>query len=900
MAEATTTAELIEPKMRRPSLSVDHVYRARLVDELAARQDVPLVLVVGPAGYGKTTLLCAWLECHDWPAMWVTLDEGDNNLRVFVQYVVAAIQRQFPDALQKTASLLNSITLPDGPVLTRALINELDEINAPFVLALDDYHVITQPAIHDLLSQILRHPPRCLHLAISARFDPPLPLSRMRAKGQLAEIRTDNLRFNPLESALLLRHLAGTDLPPATVQSVAQQVDGWAAGLRVAALSLRHNPNVLSDRPEAMPASSDLMAYLFDEVLAQAPAAIQDFLIRTCILNMLTPALCQAVVGPQRACYNGEPCLDYIARNGLFVTPIDAGETVYRYHYLFQKLLQAQMTTRLSAEEIAALYHCASDWHAQNGQPDEALHYAFLQCDYDQAARIVSHFRHQLMNNDEWQRLEHWINQFPRKVIAQSADLVVAEAYIAYIRFRRAECNDLSQRADVLIEAMPPSPEKGALRGEIAALHAHHHFLETTDFDSCEKNAKLALELTPHDRWTAIAHGWLYLGGVKLVTGHGTDALAESYRSLSEERDQGTGFKVRMLAMLCFIHTYVGDLSGQLRAAHASLKTGEAAGAMPGKWITHLNWAHYHISVAHYHRNELAEAETSLSIIIAQRYQAPVHCAVQSMFALSLTQQALGRPETAREMAELAEQFSLEMRCTTLLPATHLFQAQLALQQGRIQDAVHLLADRELPAVLTPAPFFFKPFLTIAKVRLAEGTESALATAGAMLARLREFAEQLHNPPVLMDVLALEALLADARNDTRTALSTLECALVLAQPEGFVRTFADKGARMADLLSRLHSKKVSPAFIQRIQHALVLPSQKTPATAMLIEPLTERELEVLALLQKRMSAKEIASALYITSGTVKRHTHVIFQKLDVHSRRAAVLKGEELKLLPLQ
>jgi LuxR family maltose regulon positive regulatory protein len=899
MTERKGEAALIGPKMHCPSIAADYCHRARLINELATKRDVPLVLITGPAGYGKTTLLSAWLKCLDWPAMWVTLDEGDNDLRTFVQYLVAAIQQQFPDAMQKTASLLHSITLPDAAVLNSTLVNELDEINAPFVLALDDYHVITQPAIHDLLSSILRHPPRSLHLALSTRFDPPLPLSRMRAKGQLAEIRTDTLRFNPEESAQLLRQLAGMDLPPATVQSVAQQVDGWAAGLRVAALSLRHNPNVLSDRPHTMPASTDLMAYLFDEVLAQAPAAIQDFLVHTCILDTLTPALCRAVAGPQRATHNGEPCLDYIARNGLFLTPIDAGEKVYRYHHLFQKLLQAQLTVRLSEEETAALHRRASDWHTQNGQPDEALHYAFLQRDYDQAARIVSRFRHQLMNNDEWQRLEHWINQFPRKVIAQSADLVVAEAYIAYIRFRRAECNELARRAESLIEDMPPSAEKDALQGEVAALLAQHHFFEDIDFAKSEAYARLALKRSPHDHWSAIVLGWTFISSIKLIAGDTPNAFAEVYRSLSEVRDQGDGFRVHMLAHMCFMHAYAGDLSGLLRVTGEILKH-DTAGALPGRWVTHLNWGRYHKGIAHYHRHELAEAEACLSTVMAQRYQSHVHCAVQSMFALSLTQQALGRPDAARETAEQAAQFTLEMRCTTLLPATQVFGAQLALQQGQTQDAVHLLGDRDLPATLPPAPFFYKPFLTLAKVRLAEGTESALATAEAMLARLRDFAEQLHNPPVLMDVLALQALLADARNDTRTALSMLERALMLAQPEGYVRIFADQGARMSHLLSRLHSKKVSPAFVQRVQDALAQPAPPKLAGVVLIEPLTEREREVLTLLQKRMSAKEIAAALFITPGTVKRHTHVIFQKLDVHSRRAAVMKGEELRLLPLQ
>lgn len=269
-----------------------------------------------------------------------------------------------------------------------------------------------------------------------------------------------SLRFNGEESALLLQQLAGDDLPAAIVARVAEQVDGWPAGLRVAALSLRQNPQVLGDKQVSMPASGELMAYLFEEVLLRAPAVIQNFLLRTSILDTLTPALCEAVMGQKAAHHNGEHCLDYIARNGLFVTPIDLEQNVYHYHHLFQKLLQTQLRARLNEAEIAALHTRASDWHVQHNQPDEALHYAFMQQDYALATRIISRFRHQLMNNDEWQRLEHWISQCPREVVVSTADLVVAEAFIAHVRFRRVECNALTRQAEVLIDALSASPEK--------------------------------------------------------------------------------------------------------------------------------------------------------------------------------------------------------------------------------------------------------------------------------------------------------------------------------------------------------------------------------------------------------------------------------------------------------
>jgi LuxR family maltose regulon positive regulatory protein len=897
MTTIADTADLSTPKMHRPSLTPDYLPRNRLLHDLDVNRDAPLVLITGPAGFGKTTLLSAWLESTNWSAIWLSLDEGDNNLRVFVQYVVAAIQQCFPGAMRKTEALLHTITLPGEAVLAGALVNDLDAIDTPYILALNDYHAIVEPAIHGLLAQILRHPPRHFHLALATRHDPALPLNALRAQGKMAEIHAESLRFNAAESALLLQQLAGDDLPTAIVARVAEQVDGWPAGLRVAALSLRQNPRVLSAKRASMPASGELMAYLFDEVLSRAPAAIQNFLVQTSILDMLTPGLCEVVVGQQAAFHDGEHSLDYIARHGLFVNLIDTEQKVYRYHHLFQKLLQSQLRGWLNEADITALHTRASEWYVQHNQPDEALHYAFMRQDYAQATCIISRFRHQLMNNDEWQRLEHWISQCPREVVAATADLVVAEAFIAFVRFRRVECNALTRQAEVLIDALPASPEKDALSGEIAAMQAHLAFAEEANFTQCEAFARRALELAPHNRWTAHAIGWTYAGGMKHVAGDTAGGLEKAYRGLAECRDQGEGFRVQALSLFGSLHLFSGDLSGLMQSASEVLTHDRNAGAQPSQWSNHINLSRYYLGVVHYQRNALAEAEACFTTVVAQRYQSFVHCAVQSMFALSLTHQALGRADAAREMADMAAQYALEMRCTTLLPAAKAFQAQLALQQGRITDAVHMLAGRDLPVLLTPSIYLYLPFTTLPQVKLAEGTPQSLESAQMMLVRLQAYAEQQRNAPILMDVLTLQALLAEQQGDARNALSLLKRALVLAQPEGFVRIFADKGARMSGLLACLQSAKASPAFIQRIQDALAQPAEKPYLQDQLVEPLTNRELEVLALLQTHVSDKEIGAILFITHGTVKRHNHVIFQKLGVKNRREAVVKGIELGLL---
>ncbi len=377
--------ELIGPKTFRPALSSHYLQRERLLNELTAQRDCPLILISGPAGYGKTTLLSAWLAEIEWPAAWVSLDQEENDLRLFVRYVVAAIQEHFPRAMKKTAALLRSIVLPDATVLSRMLINDLDHIDSPFVLALDDYHLISEPAIHRLIGQIVRHPPRTLHMVISTRHDPPLPMSALQAQGKLAVIRTDDLRFTEDESTMMLERVSGMALSASSAAILIEQLDGWAAGLHVAGLTLRHKPATLSLRPQSISTHTSVMAYLFEEVLQQQPARVQEFLIRTSILDELNQPLCDAVMGQGSAECDGEPCLAYLVQRNLFVSSVNEGEGTYRYHHLFQKLLREQLEARCSAEEIAALHGRASDWYAGHGQPDEASRYALRVKDYARA-----------------------------------------------------------------------------------------------------------------------------------------------------------------------------------------------------------------------------------------------------------------------------------------------------------------------------------------------------------------------------------------------------------------------------------------------------------------------------------------------------------------------------------
>jgi LuxR family maltose regulon positive regulatory protein len=703
----------------------------------------------------------------------------------------------------------------------------------------------------------------------------------------------------------LLERLAGTKLSPSILSPIVEQLDGWAAGLQVTGLALRHKPASLILNASEMATSNSLMAYMLDEVLMRQPQAVQRFLIKTSILNELNQALCNAICGQENTHHDQEEAvpLEDLVQQGLFISTVNEAEGVYQYHALFQQVLKDQLKAQYSPRDIEELYRRASDWHANCGHLDEALQYALQIQDYTQAGSIIIQYRYTLMNENQWQRLEYWLRKLPRQFINASPELLVSEAFLAHVRFRRSESQALLAQIDDLIARLPASDKRKQLEGESACLHAQHLY-DNNDLAKAWELVQTALQHIPRENEYGHIVARLTGCAIQLAFGNRTAAFDLVFQAFTEdgiEHDQEDGYKMSLLIILCFLNAYVADLSNQQQAAREALKyeTQLNSAANIHKWSNNLNWARYHLGMVHYYRNELEQAEALLSIVVSQRYQSHVNCAIQSMFLLALTHQAQGRRKDAIDTADLASQHALEMRSMALLPVIDIFKAQLALQQGHFTEAIQRAANITPPGVSGPQWRFFIPHLTVARVQMAIGTLESLHEAETILKQLHAQARQHHNSLMLMNVLADLALFADIQDDTRLALLHLEQALMMAQVGGHIRIFADLGSRMNELLSRLHSRKVSPRFIRQVQKAFTneQTSNPVPTQSELPEPLTNRELEVLELMHKRLRNKEIAESLFVSTGTVKHHIHSIYQKLAVSSRRDAMIKAMELNLL---
>lgn len=892
---------LLRTKLNRPRLTTDLIPRAGLLERLNRGIQHLATLVSAPAGFGKTTLLGQWLDQASYPAAWLSLDPSDSDLVVFLSYFIAAIRTLFPEACPTTHSLLAAPQTPPLDYLSTTLINEIADLPDAFLLVLDDYHHIEHQDVHQLVAALLQHPPHQMHLVLATRQDPPFSLARLRATQKITELRSGDMRFTTGEVQSYLKNHLGADVSPDTVAVLAERTEGWAVGLSFACLALRDQDDMAGFLERFRGTQRYLMEYLVDEVLSRQPGPIQTFLLRTSILDRFCAPLCDAILdGPSSS---SRDILDRLERADLFLVPLDQQSEWFRYHHLFKELLLHKLKAETSEAQLAALHTSASDWLEQNGFADEAINHALAAGDMDRAAQVVARQRYDLMNRAQWQRLEQLLGQFPPDMIDHYPDLLMLKTWLVYHHGHWAALPAALGRLEAALARTSLAP--GAvdhLQGEISALRSLVSYF-AVDAESTLAHAQGSLEKVAGELWIVRIMARLYLAGALQMTGDLKGAYAAMYSGFEEEEVQNNQFKATLLMTTCNIYYLASDLQGLAQAAEQCIT------------LSHdpyspeiMGYGHYHLGRARYHQNDLAGAEEHFATVVGQPYLNYGHPYLYSACGLALTYQAQGRPEKARQVAESAVAFMLKTGNTSLLPVAQAFGAEIALMQGQIATASQWAARLDPIPPLSPMFGLFAPHLTLVKVWLAQNTPASRGHATDLLGRLREFCESTHNTRFLIEVLALQALLYDVEGDEPDALAVLEQALSLAQPGGFIRLFVDLGSPMAHLVAGLRFKggrtrqyiaQILASFDQQTGRAASIP-HPGPTPQPLIEPLTDRELDVLALLDQRLTDREIARRLVISHHTVRTHIKNIFAKLNVKNRRQAATRARELGLLENQ
>jgi LuxR family maltose regulon positive regulatory protein len=884
------TTPLLTTKLYIPPPTSTLVPRTRLVKRLEAGTRRKLTLVSAPAGFGKTTLVSSWVAAMqaggERRVAWLSLDAGDNDPARFIAYLVAAVRTIAPEVGGDVLALLQAAQQAAPQAILAALLNDFAVIPGDFVLVLDDLHIIDAQPVEDALAFLLDYLPPHMHLVITSREDPTLPLARLRARGDLTEIRATDLRFTDDEAAAFLNTAMGLALTAQDVAALDARTEGWIAGLQLAAISLQGHPDDAPAFIESFTGSHRfVMDYLVEEVLIQQPEAVQAFLLRTSVLDRLCGPLCDAVVGD--AATPGQATLEALERANLFLVPLDNERRWYRYHHLFGDLLRQRLRVQAAASSgeasVAALHGRASEWYEVNGFALDAFQHATAANDIARADRLLAgkgmplHFRGAVTP------VLNWLASLPPAVLDVRPRLWVMYASALSMAGRLAEVEAKLQGAEAALRNQALDADGRNLVGHIAAIRG---FLAATqhDAETIIAQSQIALEyLHPDNLPVRTATAWK-LGIAYHLRGERSAAVTAYEEAISAAERSGN--------LIVNVSARAG--LGQVQEANLDFQAAEATyrailDRVGGAFQPAAGEAHLGLARIRYERNELTEARrhAKQSLRVAEMMQNadnPVACRI------FLARLALAEGDADAAVA-LAAEADAEMRRHHVLHQARFVanvRVRALLAQGNVTAAAEAAAPHDLP-------------LCVARVRLAQGDAAA---ALAILERAIAAAEARQWAEERLRGLALHAVALHAGGQGDAALDVLELALGLAAPVGCVRLFVDEGAPMAALLAAAERRGVLPAYTRALLDACagepgasMTAGQATATTSSLVDPLSERELEILALITQGLKNQEIADQLIISLNTVLYHTKNLYGKLGVNKRALAIARARELGLI---
>jgi LuxR family transcriptional regulator, maltose regulon positive regulatory protein len=905
-AEEREASGLLRTKLTAPPQRAHLVVRPRLTQRLEDALRRKLTLVSAPPGSGKTTLLSAWLAQVGQPIAWVSLDEDDDDPIRFWTYAVAALERAYPGATGSMLALLRAPQPPTMRGLLMALLNALDAATDPVYLFFDDYHVITARAIHDALEYLLARLPPHVHLVLASRTDPPLPLAQLRARGELTELRAADLRFTGKEAASFLADVMSLRLAPAQIALLEERTEGWIAGLQLAALSLRgrDDPGAFLDR-----FAGDhryISDYLAGEVIDRQPERLRAFLLRTSILDQLCGTLCDAVIR-EGADVDSESLLAELERANLFLIPLDDERRWYRYHALFAAALR-QRLRQTASEELPALHQRASIWFEREGMTEPAVRHALAAGETERAAALVERVAGAYWKRGDIAALRALLDALPDAVMLAQPRLCLFHSWVRLIAGRFVEGLRRLEEAEESLRAHPDASDAPVLQGALYAIKAA---VARAGGDHEESNAlaRRTLDLTPEDEtiWRAIAT--LNLAENAFAAGDlaaARWAAAETLR-LGERGGDSFGAIIATLGAAA-VEERLGHLSAATALIRRSLERYQSMGAPLPSAACYLLIG---LAARLYEWNQLDEAERLTNECVALGYSGDIFDGQYNGYVVrSRIRQAQGDHAGALRAIVEAERLTADglipsMSATAAARKAHILfaQGQRAAAARWVDDTLDTLAasrgrrealgDEKRPNYLIPLDTL--PYLLIRLGR----AEEALAILDPLISE----AEATGYMDMLIPALATQTLALHALGREEAARAALGRALALAEPERYIRTFADMGEPMAALLTSLAAAPDAPPVAREYLNTLLDACAADGAlhveasSVSTTEALSEREREVLRLLAAGAANQDIADALVVSIHTVKTHVAHILAKLHAANRTEAVARAREQGLL---
>ena len=887
------------------------VARSRLVKQLTDGLSAghKLALISAPAGFGKSTITSEWLENCGLPAAWLSLDENDDDLPRFLVYFISAVQTISPNFGAEILSILQVSQLPPIDSVLTALLNEIADIPNGFILVLDDYHLVDAKSVDDALTFLIDHLPPQMHVVITTREDPSLPIHRLRARNQLTEIRAADLRFTSSEAAEFLNQVMGLNLTVEEVDKLDKRTEGWIAGLQLAALSMKGQQDIHGFIQAFAGDHRYIVDYLAEEVLRRQTEGIRSFLLQTSILDRLGGSLCDAVTNQS----GSRSKLEQLQRGNLFLIPLDEKRHWFRYHHLFADVLRMHLLAE-QPDQVPTLHHRASEWFEQNNLTADAIHHALEAKDFDRAANLIERAVPEARRNRQEAQLLSWFKSIPDEVLQNRPVLSV---HYAGTLLQIGIMDDVEKRLQQVKRWLDKENQEQPIYVDeeefqhLPALVAMYHAavsLLNADVTNTMRYAQQVLDLASEDD--------------NLLRGSASSLLGLAYWSGG---DLDTTYKMfsngmTYLLKVGFIPDVIGGsvtladiqiTQGHLRKAmdiyeHGlQLATKQGAPVLRGAADMHVGMAELYRE-----RNELHAAVQSLqkSKELGEFNGLPKN-PYRWRVVMARIKESQGDYDATLQLLNEAEPLYLSDFSPNVRP-TKALKARIWIKQGELEKALDWARERKLS--IEEEPSYLREFeqITFARMLLSQykndHVKNFLNDAIGLLERLLKAAEAGGRNGSVIEILTLQALAYQMREDISPALSTFEHALKLAEPEGYVRVFVDEGKDLETILRKASVQKIMPEYTARLLSAfeaerkgldVETPPSAAPVSGSLIEPLSQRELDILRLFKTELSGPEIAQELVIALSTVRTHTKSIYNKLNVNSRRAAVKRATELGLI---
>jgi len=919
-------APILAIKLYIPPPRSKIVLRPHLIERLTEglSLDRKLTLISASAGFGKTTLVSEWIASCGSPVAWLSLDEGDKDPTRFLTYLVAALQTIAANIGEGVLGVLQSPLPPSTESILTALLNEITTIPDDFILVLDDYHVIDSKPVDDVLTFLLEHLPPQMHLVITTREDPQFPLARLRARGQLTELRTADLRFTPTEAADFLNQVMGLNLSAEDIAALETRTEGWIAGLQLAALSMQGHQDVTSFIQSFTGSHHFVLDYLVEEVLHQQTESIQTFLLRTSILDRLCGPLCDAVLLDPSA--SGQETLEYLEHANLFIVPLDNERHWFRYHHLFADLLQQRLrrsSTISTGKEnggVDELHRRASEWYEHNGSAADAIRHALAAGDFERAADLVELVMPTIDRSRQFATLLGWLKALPDELVRLRPVLSYWYASISMScgelggvepRLRDAE-RWLDTTADTAGMVVVDKEEFRRLPGMIAIIRAGLA-LARGDMPETVKYARRVLDLAPEDDLLMLGGAASQLGLAAWTSGDLETARRMTADGMTNLRLAGyISPAIGGARVLADIQIAQGCLHEAMTTYEQALQWATEPGApvIPGAADMYVG-----MSALHREHNDLKIAMQHLLTSQALGELAGLSpnpyrwCA-----AMARIREAQGDLGGALDLLDQAERLYDGAFAPNVRPiATR--KVRLWVAQGRLGEALGWAHEQGLSVENELGYLREFDHITLARVLLArylsDRANGSITEVAGLLERLLKAAEEGGRNGSVIEILVLQAIAYHAQDDLPAALLPLQHALVLAEPEGYVRMFIDEGSSMLHLLREASERKIMPDYTNKLLAAFEAEKRKSedkpdlpPAIPeghrdgeFLIESLSQRELKILQLIAQGLSNREIGERLFLALDTIKGHNRVIFDKLQVQNRTEAVARARELGLL---